>query len=120
MGTTGTIGIKGVMYTTWRHNFDDLENWAEAIWGTCSFVTSIDKVSHNKTIVSITPNPTTSSFKIDVGNEIIEKVEIFNSSGILLLENNNAITSIRDLPKGVYLVNIQTDQSFYSSKIIKQ
>ena len=30
-GPTG--GIRGAMYTTWRHNFDDLERFAQAAWG---------------------------------------------------------------------------------------
>lgn len=117
---TGTDGIKGVMYTTWVHNFEDLENWAEAIWGTCDFVTSSDEIFNNNTIVSITPNPTSSNFKIEVNGETIEKVEVYNSIGEILLEKNNAIISIEHLPVGVYFVKIQTNKGFYSSKIKKE
>jgi hypothetical protein len=31
--TKDVPGVVGVMYTTWRNNYDDIESWAKRAWG---------------------------------------------------------------------------------------
>lgn len=69
--------------------------------------------------VDIYPNPATHFVAIDsILN--VEKLEIFNFSGTLLLaENNPEIIDVRHLTEGLYFVKIYTLKGVFEEQIIK-
>jgi len=69
----------------------------------------------------IYPNPTDG--EIFIKSELqIKKVEIYSSTGALLLSDNNfnGKISVSKLLKGVYIVKIYTDKSLMVKKIVKE
>jgi len=82
-------------------------------------VTGIEDVESNK--ISIYPNPTNDELFI-ISELPIRKVEIYSSTGAMLLfENNfNEKISISTLPQGVYVVKIYTENGLIVSKVVKE
>ena len=72
---------------------------------------------------SVTPNPAKDSFTIDFNdNSVIERVLLFDMLGKLVIQSNSSdnIINIAALSNGIYLVNIETEEGTFTSKIIKQ
>ena len=72
--------------------------------------------------VSVYPNPTSDILNIKVDNQQIKSIKIFNVLGKQVMyssiKNNTIDTS--HLPKGIYVLQVKTDVSTFSRKIIKQ
>jgi len=87
--------------------------------GSCIVSTIVDEIDNNDD-VELFPNPAKDFISINKAKDI-QRIEIYNTSGILLksIENINKI-NISDLPKAVYFVNIYfNDGSFSKEKLIK-
>lgn len=67
----------------------------------------------------IYPNPASDFIMIDTTNKI-EKVALYSVTGQQVLTAVNNKINIQNLPSGVYVVEIQTDKSVISKKIIKR
>ncbi len=67
-----------------------------------------DEVFNNS--VSITPNPTSNAFTIDLKDEILEKASIYNQLGQLIKEVTTKQIDISNLSDGIYVIEI-TSQS---------
>ena len=81
--------------------------------------TGIEIVERNN--IKIYPNP--AKDKIFIKSELlIKKVEIYSSTGTLLLSDNNfnGKISVSSLLKGIYLVRVYTDNGITISKIVKK
>jgi len=66
------------------------------------------------------PNPASSYFKIDLNDEQINSVEIFSLNGQIALywrTNTNHFEIPYNLPNGVYLLKVQTENNVYSSRL---
>lgn len=92
----------------------------------CHFVNIIDKV--NETIsslsISLYPNPTNGELFLSCDGMRINSVEVYNLTGILVLtqkENNSSESTLnlQTLPQGVYFIEIASDTSRITRKIIK-
>lgn len=81
------------------------------------YVSSIDEIKSSS--ITVYPNPTSDNFIIK-SNKIIEKVEVFNSVGKLILSvSPNAIGFSMDLDKyekGIYFIRIDNE----TIKLIKE
>ncbi len=79
-----------------------------------SFIKNLD--------IAIYPNPTKNIINILTDNNIIDKVEIFNSVGQIVFEDNyfdnSILINVKNFNAGVYFVNIYIDDDVYRSKII--
>lgn len=75
----------------------------------------------NKTQVNIFPNPTSDFINIK-SDEKIKSVKLYNVSGSLVKTENNEFSRINvsNLPKGNYLISIETDFGIETKKIIKE
>ncbi|WP_333850689.1 T9SS type A sorting domain-containing protein [Epilithonimonas sp.] len=74
-----------------------------------------------KTEVKVFPNPTSDFINIK-SNETIKSVKLYNTSGALVkTENNNSSKiDIFALPKGNYIISIETESGIETKKIIKE
>ena len=86
-----------------------------------SFVLSVIENSITDHVLNIFPNPVKSTFSL-TENENIENVIIFDILGkeVLNLKNTSENIDIEFLPKGFYIVNVKTNLSTSSLKIIKE
>jgi D-alanyl-D-alanine carboxypeptidase len=71
------------------------------------------------TLVKVYPNPVKDRIFIEVPNQEIKQVAIFdlNSRLIKNLETNNI--SISELPDALYIIKVKTNKGVYSSKFVK-
>lgn len=74
-----------------------------------------------KTEVNVFPNPASDFINIK-SNEVIKSVQLYNASGALVkTENNNSSKiDISALPKGNYIISIETKSGIETKKIIKE
>lgn len=75
----------------------------------------------NKTQINIFPNPTSDFINIK-SDEKIKSVKLYNASGSLIKTENNEFSriNISNLPKGNYLISIETGSGIETKKIIKE
>lgn len=67
------------------------------------------------------PNPANDRFSINVGQQTIQSIEIYDLWGQLIqvpvLQSNEAIVNRKYLPSGDYLVKIETSKTWFAQKI---
>lgn len=95
--------VAGVMVKYWVK--DDT-----AIWSTESCFMSTDEVNVNKNRVEVYPNPATHFVNVKWKNNDVDKIEIFDMNGKLVLSNqvkrNDIVLNIGHLEAGVYLIKV--------------
>ena len=70
--------------------------------------------------IVIFPNPSNDKVKLNIANQKINKISIYNVTGYLVQEYFTTEFSIEDLPSGLYFVILQTDKGNLINKLIKQ
>lgn len=69
--------------------------------------------------MTVYPNPTTTFLTIDT-DELIKSISIFNVSGKLVQYETVTTFSVQELPQGVYLVNVITENGVQTLRFIKE
>jgi len=118
---TSTLGPKVVRANDLNFEFD---NDGSGFIVDNIIVKDMDQLSVsdiNKTQVNIFPNPTTDFINIK-SDEKIKSVKLYKVSGSLVKTENNEFSRINvsNLPKGNYLISIETDSGIETKKIIKE
>lgn len=81
---------------------------------------SVDDISLDENTVKLYPNPATDVVNIKT-NQTIKNVRVFNVNGQKVLDiANQSQINISNLPTGMYFLNITTNQSNQTIKILKQ
>ena len=81
---------------------------------------SVDDISLDENSVKLYPNPVTDVVNIKT-NQTIKNVTVFNVNGQKVLDfANQSQINISNLPTGMYFLNINTNQSNQTIKILKQ
>lgn len=98
--------------------------YGRGVWESDLFsaIVNIKNTSSYKNL-NIYPNPTKDKLFIDSDHLDVEKIQIFNTSGILVkvYENTQASYSVENLVTGAYFVRVQTkDGQVILKQIIKQ
>lgn len=81
---------------------------------------SIDAISVDNTIVTVSPNPATEYFTVNV-NTPVKSVSIYNLAGQLVKTVNapaGNTVNVSDVTAGIYLLSIETAESASVSKLI--
>ncbi|MEA3447855.1 MAG: T9SS type A sorting domain-containing protein [Bacteroidota bacterium] len=73
---------------------------------------------NNNNSISISQNSTGGSFEILTDN--LEKVEVFNIHGQVILKTNQNKINIEKQPAGLFFIRISTDGQTITKKIIKE
>ena len=84
---------------------------------------NVTDVSEKNADYTVFPNPCKGKFSIKSNSfQNNVKIQIFNFSGQkvkeLISENNHLEIDISDLPKGLYFINLNSKETFFSSKVI--
>ncbi|GGG62859.1 DUF5074 domain-containing protein [Epilithonimonas arachidiradicis] len=82
---------------------------------------SLAATSENKKLeLSIYPNPTTDVLNIKTQDKVVD-VFVYDISGKLFnIKVNNGKVDVNTLPKGNYILKVETDKAVYQQKFIKQ
>ena len=75
-----------------------------------------------QTTINVYPNPAKDYIYIDLPEEKIKSVSLYNVLGVLLKEQKSNMTSvdISSLPQGMYLLSIETDETVIIKKFVKE
>lgn len=66
------------------------------------------------------PNPTTDIVTVNLPDStVVEKIEVYNNLGQLMLTESKNTVSLQHLTNGIYFLTIHTSEGNYSKKIIK-
>ena len=89
-------------------------------------ITSLDEINKEDNRIKIYPNPVKEVLNINnnIKNDIINKVQIYNQSGSLVLskkiESNSQIKiNVEELSSGVYIVKLISSENISTTKFIK-
>lgn len=87
-----------------------------------TIVQSIDKTNEQLKL-KLYPNPAQNQVCIELPIQKESMVKIYSSTGQLLIQrsftNFNECLNIEELPKGIYFIQVQSNNTNYSSKLIK-
>jgi hypothetical protein len=85
--------------------------------------TAIEDNIESEMSCKIFPNPTTGRIEFQTsGNELLNRIEIFNIQGKPVLSINYPLDNLLDLtgfPDGIYLIRLQTESGIHNQKIVK-
>ena len=71
--------------------------------------------------ISLYPNPTNSVFNLEIPNEVVKQVEIYDLSGKKLLKSNQHQIDLSSFATGIYMVQILTESGKIGvSKLVKK
>lgn len=110
----GTKKIESVSDLSIGNNVTNLK------FNTCT--SSVVDIIYNSNIISVYPNPASDIISIDVDENSIEKIQLLDITGKIVLSNSEIIHTnldISDLSNGIYFVLAHTKKGIYSTKIIK-
>lgn len=74
--------------------------------GVQSYMINIDDIFKTSNVVNVYPNPTSNIFTIDTENEDIQKWELFDLAGKLVLQGKETIGSVDGLAKATYVLKV--------------
>lgn len=89
-----------------------------AINTACAALSNLD---FNLAEISLFPNPTDAIFSIEVPNEVVKQVRIFDVTGKMLLDSNQSTLNVSSFASGIYMINIETESGKIGvSKLVKK
>jgi len=78
--------------------------------------TGFEAISQQKEVII---NYEPSSGLLSVSGGSVQRIEIYNLAGQLVLKNQSSVSNISDFQNGAYIINVKTDNGNFSRKIIK-
>jgi hypothetical protein len=121
------VGNNDANYLFSSDFYDDFKQCVDFIFGVSSVEDNL-KIEDNS-LITITPNPVFDDISIDLtdianqinsikiininGEEVHETYDIFRASG------NTIKLNVTDLPAGVYLILVNTNEKIYSNRFVK-
>lgn len=99
--------------------FWDFGSFTKFTANNCASVLSTEDFINNNA-VSVYPNPSENNLTINIDNENLELINIYNVTGKLLFsEKNKNNIDVSNLAKGLYFIDIFTENNKYSEKFLK-
>ena len=85
------------------------------------FAFSTAFAQHRADSLKLYPNPVTTFFSVEDTGKTVRKIEIYSIIGRKERELNTGFQKIdvSDLPKGIYMVKIYTDDAYVVKKMVK-
>lgn len=76
----------------------------------------------NQTNIAILPNPAINSMAVTAPNTVIDKVVFFSLQGkqVLVVDSNFETIDVSALKSGMYFCEVETEEGFFSVKVLKE
>jgi hypothetical protein len=109
-------------YHCWDMQFvqGDLLNLIPELIKVTQPISSVPEVSDFENTILIYPNPTSGIVHVNNSSKKIKSIKLYNLQGEFIEEFFTNDFSVSTLPAGIYFINVQTDQSTFVNKLIKQ
>jgi hypothetical protein len=85
----------------------------------CQPVVGVGIEELNQAVIAVFPNPTNSNLTIET-TEMINVISIYNSAGQLVQTEIKNSFSVQNLPAGVYVLRVQTDNGISTARFVKE
>ena len=83
-------------------------------------ILGIEDVSSKAITFTVHPNPATDILTISAADLSISKISIFNSLGQTMLINPGTTIDVSAFPKGLYVVEIETEKEVFRARVLVQ
>jgi len=120
--------LDGVQIPTGKHTITWTVTDKAGKTATCSFditvntATSIENIGNSS--IAIYPNPTNEKLNINFGNENVKQIKLLDLKGRVIYQteqiNKTMSINLSDIKKGMYVLQIKTDNNILTQKIIKE
>jgi D-alanyl-D-alanine carboxypeptidase len=70
--------------------------------------------------ITVYPNPTNGLVQIEIPNQSIQNIKVYDLIGHLILETSESQFTLSNYPNETYLIHVATKQGVHSYKLIKQ
>jgi hypothetical protein len=100
----------------------DFNNWSDSKFSSdysCTLTTGIDELTIENGF-SVYPNPANSIVHVNIGNQKIKSIKLFNLQGALIHDYFTNDFSVSNLSNGVYFIRVETDNLIFKKMLIKQ
>ncbi|MBK7966176.1 MAG: T9SS type A sorting domain-containing protein [Bacteroidetes bacterium] len=87
---------------------------------TISTPSGIDPINASDGEINVFPNPAIEELNVQIKNQDIEFIELYNSLGEFIEKYGSSSFSVSNLSSGIYWIRIYSKDTFYSRKIIKK
>lgn len=85
----------------------------------CQYILGVDDELLSKEI-KVFPNPADNSLNIGSENIVIEKIQIYNTLGQLLIETESQSIGVEELQKGLYFIRIYSEKGTAIRRFLKK
>ena len=116
LGIAVAINSDGTKIVIGANKSDDVAIDAGKVKTYSSISTNIDNYSNTENKIDIYPNPTTGEIKIN--SYYIEKIEVFNTNGILIKSTKTNIIDLCNETRGIYFIKITNKKSSITKMVI--
>lgn len=116
VGIDYQINSNSIFYTIEQEVFSAIENYGNI--NSCSQTLGINETQVS--IPKIYPNPTNRLVNIEIQNQTIQSIKVYDLQGQLIKETVENQFNLSNCSNGTYFLKVQTEKSFYSYKLIKQ
>lgn len=105
-----------IFYTIEQEIFAAIENYGNII--SCLQTVGFEQIQEDLTLIY--PNPTNGLVNIEIQNQTIQSIKVYDLQGQLIIETAESQFDLSNYPNGMYFIRAQTEKGFYSYKLIKQ
>lgn len=106
---------------------DELYNYALTLNPATGFIpdcitlsiAEVNPTQENEILITVYPNPTNGLVNIEIQNQTIENIKLYDLQGRLIKETSESQFDLSNYSNGTYFLRAQTDKGFYSYKLIK-
>jgi CubicO group peptidase (beta-lactamase class C family) len=106
---------------------DELYNYALTLNPATGFIpdcitlsiAEVNPTQENEILITVYPNPTNGLVNIEIQNQTIENIKLYDLQGRLIKETSESQFDLSNYSNGTYFIRAQTEKGFFSYKLIK-
>ena len=104
-----------IFYTIEQEIFAAIENYGNII--SCLQTVGFEQIQEDLTLIY--PNPTNGLVNIEIQNQTIQSIKVYDLQGQLIKETAESQFDLSNYPNGMYFIKAQTKEGFLSFKLLK-
>ena len=115
IGTGYQTNNNSIFYTIEQEIFAAIENYGNII--SCLQTVGFEQIKEDLNLIY--PNPTNGLVNIEIQNQTIQSIKVYDLQGQLIKETVESQFDLSNYPNGMYFIKAQTKEGFLSFKLLK-
>lgn len=116
IGTGYQTNNNSIFYTIEQEIFSAIENYSNI--SSCLQTAGFEQIQEDLTLIF--PNPTNGLVNIEIQNQTIQSIKVYDLQGQLIKETVESQFDLSNFSDGTYFIRAKTETGFYSYKLIKR